>query len=451
MATSLPGYLQASTPTPAASRAPWYKNTAPAYAGIFLWVVFYMTIAQGTLSQAGLGVCFAGLIVAGLLCFALYYYAPAMLGMKTGRPLYIVGASTFGSRGGYVMPGLLMGCLQIGWFAVATYFAAQYITLGLHNDSKLVFSIIAIVWGYALAWVAIKGIGYVAKAGQILNWVPLAMIIIVFFATRGGIRQYHPAESHPGAAFAMMLEIVIGFFATAGAAGADFGINSRNRKDVAWGGLIGIVLAVIVAGGLPLLSVAGAIGSGKLPLTAASFNYTMTIGTVGALASIVYFLFAIASLVPTSFTAFIASNSFGTMLPGISKSVSTLIGVTVGVILAVTGVVANLIGFFGIIGASFGPICGAMAADYLLAGRKWSGPRRGVNWAGYIAWALGFVVGIAQHIPGVPASWQNADHPAVLFSFVIGFIVYAALSKAGLRPEAVDLAAPAGIEAKSRA
>ena len=65
-----------------------------------------------------------------------------------------------------------------------------------------------------------------------------------------------------------------------------------------------------------------------------------------------------------------------------------------GIVLAVTGVAANLIGFFTIVGASFGPIIGAMVADYLLAGRKWSGPREGVNPAGYVAWAVGFVVGI---------------------------------------------------------
>ena len=46
------------------------------------------------------------------------------------------------------------------------------------------------------------------------------------------------------------------------------------------------------------------------------------------------------------------------------------------VVLAITGVAANLVPFFQIVGASFGPICGAMAADYLLSGRKWAGPRQ---------------------------------------------------------------------------
>lgn len=425
----LPGYLAASQPTPASARAPWYKNIAPSYAGIFLWFVFYINIAAGTLNQAGIGLCLLALLVAGLLCFALYYYAPAMLGMKTGRPLYVVGASTFGARGGYVMPGLLMGVLQIGWFAVATFFAAQYITAGLHNQSRWLFVAITIVWGYALAWVAIKGIRYVARVAQFLNWVPLAMILIVFFATRHGIAHYHPAAHHPGAAFALILTMVIGFFATAGAAGADFGINSRGRKDVAWGGLIGITLAVIIAGGLPLLSVAGAIGGGATT----SFVYTNTIATVGALSVAVFFLFAIASLVPTSFCCFIASNSFGTMLPAVPKALSTLIAVTVGVILAATGVVNNLIGFFTLVGASFGPICGAMAADYLLAGRKWSGPRRGVNWPGYAAWAVGFFIGIMPSLHFMPAAWRSADNVAVLYSFFAGFIIYGVLAKLGLR------------------
>ena len=111
--------------------------------------------------------------------------------------------------------------------------------------------------------------------------------------------------------------------------------------------------------------------------------------------------------------------------------------VTVGMLLAVTGVAQNLIGFFTIVGASFGPICGAMAADYILAGYKWSGPRKGVNWAGYIAWALGFAVGVLPQIPGVSAALAQADRPAPLLSFVAGFVAYWVLAKAGVWPPVV--------------
>ena len=49
MSQSLPDYVKASVPNPQSARGPWYKNTAPAYFGIFLWFPFYLTLAQQTL------------------------------------------------------------------------------------------------------------------------------------------------------------------------------------------------------------------------------------------------------------------------------------------------------------------------------------------------------------------------------------------------------------------
>ncbi|HET7842494.1 MAG TPA: cytosine permease [Terriglobia bacterium] len=427
MAGHIPDYIRSSVPIPAEKRAPWYKNTFPSYAGIYLWVAFYLSLAGPTISKAGLGVCLLGLAVAGLIGFALFYYSSGMLGMQTGRPLYIVGTSTFGATGGYLMPGLLMGLLQIGWFAVAVSIATDFIMQGLHQNSRTLYTIIALVWAYGLAWVAVKGISYVARVAEILNWVPIIMIVVVLWANRGGIVAYHPATNDSWGGFLEVLTIVIGFSATAGAAGADFAMNNRNGRDVALGGLTGIALTAFLAGGLPLLSVAGHIGLN--PGVAPDYSYTAAIAGAGALAPIMFFLFAAASGVPTCFATYIAANSFGTIFPKIPRQLSTFVAVTVGVVLAITGVAENLVGFFQIVGASFGPICGAMAADYLLSGRKWSGPRRGVNWAGYAAWALGFAVGILGDIPGVPAVLIKADQPAVLISFVVGFAVYFVLAK----------------------
>lgn len=429
-----PKYVKLSVPVPLSSRSAWYKGTFPTYVGIFLWVGFYLKLAAPTIGYASIGVCLWGLLAAGLLCFALYYYVPAMLGMKTGHSLYVVGSSTFGTTGGYLMPGLLMGVLQIGWVAVIAAVAAQFIMQGLHETSRGLFTVIVIVWIYSLAWVAIKGIRTVGQVAKVSNWVPLVMIVIVFWANKGGITQYKVPHQDSLTGFLGVLTIVIGYFATAGAAGADFGMSNRNRKDIVLGGIFGIVLGVVVAGTLPILSVAGYLGRGA---GQPSYDYTSAIASVGVLAPVMFFLFAAASLVPTCFSSFIASNSFSTMLPKIPRSVSTLLAVTLSAILAITGVANDLVGFFVIVGASFGPICGAMAADYLLAGRQWSGPRQGINWAGYIAWALGFLVGIPDHLPEIPSSWVKADNPSVLFSFVIGFLVYLILAKAGLRPAVI--------------
>jgi cytosine permease len=435
MAT-LPDYLKASVPNPPAQRAAWYKNTFPSYMGIFLWVGFYLQMAGTTISRASLGVCILGLAVAGLLCFALYYYAPGMLGMQTGRPLYIVGTAMFGTTGGYLMPGLLMGLLQIGWFAVTTSIATNFIMRGLDRDSRVLQTLIALVWAYGLALVAIKGIRYVARLAEIFNWFPILMILAVFWANRHGIARYQPPQHDNWGGFVTILGIVIGFFATAGAAGADFGMNNRNRRDIVLGGLAGIAFAAVLAGGLTILSVAGHIATTPGP---PDYDYSAAIASIGSLAPVMFFLFAAASVAPTCFCTFIAANSFATMIPQVPRSVSTLVGVTFGATLAVAGVAQNLIGFFVIVGASFGPICGAIAADYILAGYKWSGPRQGINWAGYVAWASGFLVGILDHIPGVPASWVKADRPGVLFSFIVGFAVYFVLAKTGVRSATVLL------------
>lgn len=435
MNTSVAEYVKLSTPVPLASRAPWYKNTFPTYIGIFLWVGFYLELAGPTLGEAPISICMLGLLVAGFLCFALYYYVPAMLGMQTGHPLYVVGSSAFGMTGGYLIPGLLMGVLQVGWVAVIAGVAADFIMKGLGQTSRGLFSIIVVAWVYSLGWVAIKGIHHVGRVAKFLNWVPLIMMVIVFWANGDGISHYQVKTNEPLNGFLNVITIVIGYFATAGAAGADFGMSNRNRKDIVRGGVFGIVAGVLLAGGLPLLSVAGYLGRNA---GVASYNYTAAIASVGALAPLMFFLFAAASLVPTCFSSFIAANSFSTMLPKIPRTASTIAAITVSAILAITGLASNLVGFFGIVGASFGPICGAMAAEYIETGRRWSGPRAGINWAGYIAWAVGFLVGIPDHIYGLPAAWVKADNPAVLYSFGAGFIVYFVLAKAGLRSSVIN-------------
>ena len=110
------------------------------------------------------------------------------------------------------------------------------------------------------------------------------------------------------------------------------------------------------------------------------------------------------------FSSFIAANSFKTVMPKVNPFVSVGIGAIVSIILAVTEVAGDLPSVFVIIGASFGPICGAMVADYLLAGNRWSGPRAGFNPAGWIAWAVGFLVGILPNLHEVEA-WRSPTCP----------------------------------------
>ena len=134
----------------------------------------------------------------------------------------------------------------------------------------------------------------------------------------------------------------------------------------------------------------------------------------------------------------IAANSFKTTLPKVNPWISVGIGTLASITLAVTGWAGDVMGVFTIIGASFGPICGAMAADYLLAGCKWSGPRAGFNPAGWISWAVGFVVGGAGLVPALKDIIPEIPAPPVA-AFIVGFVLYAILAKAGVQSRTLKM------------
>jgi cytosine permease len=452
--SQLPGYITGAVPNPRSNRAPWYKNTAPTYAGIFLWFVFWDPVASGGQGlAAGLPVALVGLVLAALACHFLFYLVPGLLGMKTGLPLYIVGTSTFGARGGFLMPGFLMGVLQFGWVGVNAFFSAMLIynafaATPIDPGSHYPVSghaIIAIVFAALAAFMGLKGIKYVARVATYLPLLPLAILLILMVKTIGGIGDFKPeqiiasqkitAPLNGLGVIALMLTYVVGFFATAGAAGVDFGMNNRDKRDVSIGGLIGIALAIVVTAGISLMVVAGAYGGAKLDAVPAAANAT---GLMGAImgkqtANIFMLLLAIAAFPPGCFSSFIAANSFKTTLPNVNPFISVGIGTIVSIILAVTGWAGQVVDVFKVIGASFGPICGAMMVDYLLNGKKWSGPRAGFNPAGWIAWALGFIVGILplMKIYDLPA--------APVAAFIVGAVVYFLCAKIGMLSHVVPV------------
>jgi cytosine permease len=448
--SQLPSYITSATPLGRDKRLPWYKNVAPTYAGIFLWFVFWQDAAQAPAAGGALGqgVAWAllSLALAAVICYV-FYLVPGLLGSKTGLPLYIVGTSTFGAQGGFIMPGFLMGVLQFGWLGVNTYFSS----LALASVIPVPASIIMVVWGVLAAFVGLKGIQHVARVSTYLPLIPLAILLLLFLNTAGSVGSFSPSTvtAAPGVqgagltmfgVLAVVLTYVVGFFATAGAAGVDIAMSTRDEKDVQTGGLVGIVLAILVTAGLAILIVAGVYGDTGLAARAAAGNagmnaFNMIPVVLGdGVARWLMFALAVAAFPAACFSAFIAANSFKTTLPQVNPFISVGIGAAVSIVLAITGLAGDVVWVFVIIGASFGPICGAMTVDYLLSGGRWTGPRAGFNPAGWIAWALGFVVGILPNL-------RIAMPAAPVAAFIVGAVVYFLCAKAGLLSRVVPLPA----------
>ena len=509
--TQLPDYVASATPNPKDKRVGWLTTTAATYAGVMLWFVFWCNVpsAGGAAAMLGNGLGFAlfALVVAAAICYFLFYLVPGMLGMKTGLPLYIVGTSTYGVKGGFIMPGFLMGALQFGWLSVNAFAAGGLFTQILGHPVidldtgtwSMTHAVLATLWAVVGAFIGLKGIKYVGMIASYMPIIPLVVILLLVLKTIGGIGSFDKdkmltpaapaavvaqadqtdsdqiatteeptavtpelqeamaavpesvlnevaASQAPLGAFAIlaiMCAYVVGFFATAGAAGCDFGSGNKDAKAVQMGGLVGVFLVTVLTGGAALIMIAG---SQNMPgISPQNLNPTdgAWLGTVfgnASAANVIMFLLCIAAFPSACFSSLIAANSFKATLPKVNPFVSCGLGTLVAVILAVSGLAGKAGAVFTVIGASFGPVCGAMVADYLLAGKKWAGPRAGFNPAGWISWIVGFIVGgvdlvaplvVENHVALIPCPPVSA--------FIVGFVLYWICAKAGMQSKSLDM------------
>ena len=435
--SQLPGYITSAVPNPKDKRAPWYKTTAQTYAGIFLWFAFWDPISKNGLSPGTLGAVLLGVVLGALICHFLFFVVPGYLGMQTGLPLYIVGASTFGAMGSLFMPGLLMGVLQFGWLGVNTYYSSTALAAGFKMPA--LFVPICIIFALGAAFIGLKGIQYVAKVSTYLPIIPLVVLVAGLVMFAGSAGNYTSAADVPTAAsgggfsgMLLMISAIVGFFATAGAAGVDICTSNRDKRDVNLGGIVGIIIAIIFTAGISCIVMAGAHATGVVDGSAIQMTAALEKKLSPGAFAIVMIGLTLAAFPGACFSSFIAANSFKTTMPKVNPFISVGIGAVVSIILAVTGVAGNLTGVFGLIGASFGPICGAMVVDYFLSGGKWTGPRAGFNPAGWIAWAAGFVVGILPNLGvNVPV--------APVLAFVVGAVAYFLCAKIGIWSPVVPL------------
>jgi cytosine permease len=347
-----------------------------------------------------------------------------------------------------------MGVLQFGWLAVNSYFSAELLAgLAKQPSGSPAHLAIGTIWAIVAAFVGLKGIHYVARVATYLPVIPLVILLILTVKTFSGVGNFQPDQLSgasdvvaPSALSLVLFAIanIVGFFATAGAAGADIASSNRDGRDVQLGGFVGVAGATIFTGCLALLIVAGTYGSGLMSGKEMTIDPTKLMDTIMGpqVTKIFWLLLAIAAFPPACFSSLIAANSFKNTLPKVNPFVSCGIGTAASIALVLSGQAGNAAQMFGIIGASFGPICGAMTADYLLAGRQWPGPRAGFNPAGWISWAVGFVVGaidmIADKVPAM-APWKlNVPCPP-LAAIVVGFVLYIILAKAGLLSRSLEM------------
>ena len=373
----LPDYLAKAVPNPKGNRAPWYANTAPSYAGIFLWVAFYKSdVGRHPCSTADWA----------CACWPCWWPGSSATALLPG-PGHAGDADRLSALRGGQLDVRHGGRLHHAGLADGP--AANRLVRGgdlrrpatsssrpsgrTSGPGSVPFIVTGAIWGLDAVLRGRQGHPVRRQdrdLSELHSAADAARRAVPDRRAECGSYTVPPGRRIRTWRFTTMIAIVIGFFATAGAAGADFGMNSRDEKRRRMGRPGGDL-----AGRADCRRAAADRGRGR-----ARHGSDAGLGlrrrdpgtSAGRSRRSMFLLFAVASVPPTCFCAFIAGNSFNTMIPSVPRVASTMAGAVVGIILAVTGVAANLIAFFNIVGASFGPICGAMAADYLLSGRNWS-------------------------------------------------------------------------------
>lgn len=478
--SKLPDYVALATPNPKTNRAPWLTTTAATYAGIMLWFVFWQQVPQGgsvlggTLSQ-GLGLAIIALVVAALICHFCCYLVPGLLGTKTGFGLSVIGTSTYGVKGGFIMPGFLMGVLQFGWLSVNAYFSGLLLATIFSGSANVQGGAlhlgIGVLWIIVATFVGMKGVKYVGAVASFAPILPMIVLSIMFLSTIGGVGEFkvdtlmEAANAQQAATdapklqpatlfgcgymgvFSLMCAYVVGFFATAGAAGTDFGSNNKDGKAVQMAGFVGIFLATVLTGVVSILFVAGAqktlLANGASPELLSTTNsialFEVILGK--GTANFCMLFLALAAFPSACFPTLIASGAFKTTFPKINPNITCGIGVLAAIFLVVTQMAGSAADVFTVVGASFGPICGAMAADYILSGFKWAGPRAGFNLAGWISWFFGFLVGgitlvVEVFLKGT-MPFQIPCPPVA--AILVGFVLYIVCAKLGMESKKLNM------------
>ena len=180
-----------------------------------------------------------------------------------------------------------------------------------------------------------------------------------------------------------------------------------------------------------------------------TFESVLADGIGGTAGAVMLLVFGLTSMAAAVYAAFIFGHRFAELSPRLPRWAWGVLGALSAYPLLATGLAAEAPALFGILGAAFAPVAGAIAADFILHRGTWPGPRPGVRVAGLIAWAVGFAVGLLPTI-GRLAGVEILTHaqPASLLAFAAGFVVFALLSPFGARRGEEDLSQRRGAAEK---
>ena len=488
--SNLPPRLAKALERPSTSREPWTAQLLAVLVATFLWAAYCDSLATLPLSVGGGGAAILGAMAGGLVGAVVLYAPAALLGLHTRQPLIVVASSTFGATGVTLVPGLLLGVVQIIWFAVAVHYAVEWNLRGLVSLGFLAESSIrAPGWGWAIprspvygVTAALWGIAAALVSTRFIRWIAALMFVFPIFSVMAlggavvsgmtgptpGIDPTPPSDpSIPGMvaagqwiAASLSFQFVFGFIAILAIQAVNWGATLRSRRDVTFSGLVGIGLLSTIVAGMAIVTVTVTVANadpsfprdrvaaaGKtafdgsdpspIPATPARFSERshLSLGAVfedsigGTLGGLSLIAFGLASMAFAVYAAYSFSNRLEAVRRRPRRWAWGVIGAVAALPIMVTGLAANVPLIIDMTAAVVAPILGAITADLARLRGRWAGPAPEIRYAGYLAWSVGTVAGSLPVIGRlIPVFGPCRWWPASLLAFGFAFVAEYALS-----------------------
>ena len=467
----------------------WTKGIAPRFIALFLLLVFYDRLAIRTLLVGGLIPTTIGVILGGLLAYLLFFRPSALWSLHAREPVERLAGHTFGALGSALVMRLVLALTLIVWFAVLIQEAVDITAHALMAFGFVAFTDLAprqfagmTIPSPVCLWVAgiwsvasalIGSLAYKLVAAVMSGYQPFVGLALAILMAWGlpTAPQFVPLGYDPTTmqipaspfwfALVQSIQWVCSFFAISAALGGDWGMASRDRRDIEMGGLTGIAVAAPVLSILALLFVAGALGRSNLseattvPLQAHR-GYQLSLdgqsqissnerdrqaatlaGTkafsVSAIvqnefpaypAGLLLLVFAVGMLGPACFSPYLAGRLVSQCWPDRPgwKWMLTIAVATWPALLL--GLVTDLGSILDILGAIVGPILGAIAADRLVLRGQWPGPKPGIDLIALTACLCGTLAGLAPYFGSrFGFSLSSEIYPSILAAYAVSFVI----------------------------
>ena len=407
-----------------------------------------------------------------MLAYLCLFRSPALWGQRTGRPIRGLAARTFGVRGARWLPALPQALVQVVWLAVSISYGTSLCLNGLERLGLLnqvsnrpsrvagldlpghLFLVTSLFWAVACALTGRYLVKVIAALMTVYTLLPAFLLGTIAAVSMRGLPEYQGVVSRLGggatgwAVALVVVQMIFGFFSPSALAGGGLGNGVPPReRDVKLGGWVGVSLASWIVATLALLTVAGTFPRYglRVPVGSESFGSLTFAGAVrtligGRTGGLVLIAFGLKALAPACYASYLLAEGMHAIRPRASRTFWVLAGVLAAWLLIVSGRVAHLLSVFGVIGAVFAPIAGALAADYVRSRGRWPAARSGWNGPGVLAWVVGLVIGLVPIVGGAVGRRDLAAvQPASVFAFLMAFVTYLALALlGGETPEVPD-------------